>query len=218
MPATASPQVRAPLPNGTAGDFGSCPICYSAEIRLGSDGNRTRSVDPGPNGRYAIHPHHEWCPVLTGETPEVACLTCGAPVNEWSESPGVILTMPNAGPAGRDDHWLGNVEDPGYARNSAWASKREPAPDFDRVTVKPCGHEHEGRRAHEMLLAVRTARAARMNREAEATYAAYIAVTDAAEAAGHVELVLRWQDAVRTGSPEAVGLLAAIRVVGRAVA
>lgn len=216
MPTTTSPQVRQPIPNGPQ-TIGTCPTCGPADIQISSgEGwyNVTRSQDPGPDGRYEVHPHLDWCPVLTGETPEVACLDCGAPVTEWSESPGVILTMPNAGPHGRDDHWLGNVEDPGYVRNSSWASKREPAPDFDRVTVKPCRHEHEGRRAHEMLLAIRTVKAEQAKREAEALFAEHAAVTDAAEAAGHTELVLRWQGAVRSGSREAAGLLAAIRIVG----
>ncbi len=215
MPTTTSPQVRQPISNGPQ-NIGTCPLCGPADIHISSgDGwrNVTRSQDPGPDGRHEVHPHLDWCPVLTGETPEVACLDCGAPVMEWTESPGIVVTVPGAGPNLTDGHWLGAAdEEPD--RLAIWGSERKPAPDFDRVTVRPCGHDHRGSRAHEMLLAIRTVKAEQANREAEEMFARHAAVTDAAEAAGHIELVLRWQNAVRTGSREAVGLLAALRIVG----
>ncbi len=220
MPTTTSPQVRQPIPNGSH-HIGTCPVCGSADVTISVDRPLadviTCSQDPGPDGRHVIHPHQEWCPVLTGETPEVACLDCGAPVNEWDESRGVILTMPGAGPMGRDDHWLGNVDDPGYARNSAWASKCEPAPDFDRVTVKPCGHQHEGRRAHEMLLAIRTARAARANREADAEIAKHAELLAFVDGSEFSKVSDRYRTAVRSGSPEAPGILAVMRLMADAL-
>jgi hypothetical protein len=215
MPTTASPQVRQPIPNGPQA-LGTCPTCGPADIQISSgEGwqNVTRTQDPGPDGRYEIHPHHDWCPVLTGETPEVACLDCGAPVMEYDHSPGVIVTVPHAGPNGMDGHLLGAMDEIQDKPFGTFGTTRKPAPDFDRVTVRPCGHDHRGPQAHQMLLAIRTARAAQANREAEALFAEHAAVTDGAEAAGHGEVVQRWRQAVRSGSREASGLLAAIKVL-----
>lgn len=215
MPITTLPQVKDPLPEGATATPGTCPTCSCTELRIiEREHNATRSAEPMADGRYEIHPHFDWCPVLSGVTPEVACLECGAPVWDIGHSPGVVLTMPNAGPYGRDDHWVGSRDDPGYRQNGRWATNEKAAPDFDKVTVGPCGHVHEGPRAHEQMAVMSRFLQAQAEREATDEFARHEGLTAAVEAAGMGVLVERWRHAVRTGSVEAVGLLAAIRVVG----
>jgi hypothetical protein len=215
MPTTTSPQVREPIPSGPQ-DLGTCPTCGPADIQISSgDGwrNVTRSRDPGPDGRYEIHPHQEWCPVLTGETPEVACLDCGAPVFGWDESPGVIVTVPHAGPNGMDGHLLGAMDEVQDKPFGMFGTTRKPAPDFDRVTVQPCGHDHRGSRAHQMLLAIRTARAEQAHREAEAIFAEHAELLEFVDGSEFSKLADRYRTAVRAGSGEAFGLLTAMRTL-----
>lgn len=214
MPATTSTQVKAPLPAGhTTMTVGTCPTCHCTEWAVGSD-THTRSDEPGADGRYVMHPHHDWCPVWTGETPELACTACGAPVLEWDFSAGVQVTVPHAGPSGRDDYALGTVDEVG--RHMGFASKAEPCPEFDQLTVKPCGHELRGHEAHPIMDRLRELRLTWAQREADATLAQHAVLLPGACGAGHANLVELYRRAVYGRSKDAAGLLAAIRAVADA--
>lgn len=179
----------------------------------------TTADEPDGDGVWWMWPHHDWCPKWTGETPAVACPACGAPVLGYDFSPGVVLTVPQAVilPGGRvaDGHLVGTMDEVYEQPGASFHSKRESAPDFDKVTVSPCGHQLQGREGHEVLTALHTVAAEHAKVEAEAEIGRHADVLAAAEQAGHGNLAALYRAAVRRGSGEASGLLVAVKAVAR---
>lgn len=211
------PQTRDPLPAGvtvtTIG--GPCRTCGPADIVFSLDNSwtrlTTRSVDPGPDGRYVIQGHNDWCPVWSGKQPRVAAPCCGAPVRSFHVTYAYWIVVPGAGPNGSDGYHLstGDTE----ARWGALASKRERAPQFDKATLHPCGHTVEGDDVRRVATDVNAAVAADRATTAEAAIERHQDVLTAAEAAGYEALAERYRAAVRGGDKTAAGLLEALRTL-----
>lgn len=199
---------------------GRCRTCCDASpgISIGPPGMTpfTRSVEPDANGQYVIQFHAGWCPVFTGETPELPCPRCGAPIEGHHLARGVIYTVPGAGPDGDDGHIMveGGGETHGRIVPAEYVpTAREPWPDGDRLTVIPCRHTLLGDEAHEVLRKAAEIRAHLRAAEHEATIAASADLLTAAETAGHTGLAIAYRDAVRQDDATALGLLTAIRVL-----
>jgi hypothetical protein len=174
----------------------------------------TRSAEPDPDGQYHLQPHHDWCPVWTGETPELACPRCGAPVHSYDYSEGVSLEVPHAlfGVA----HLVGTAEevyahpDARYANTMA-APTLEPA--LSKTTVSPCGHVLKGSDALHVVTRAAELRAEKHRAEADQTIADAQQLLDAAEHAGQHALARAYREAVRGHAATAPGLLAALRLL-----
>lgn len=206
------PQTRDPLPEGVteAGFADPCATCRLTNYIIGGQGAppHTRSVEPAADGRYLIQPHHDWCPIWTGTTPSIGCPSCGAPVDGYDYTRGFWLVLPAAGPNGGPGHIEATEEN---ERRYGWA-QRKPAPELDQVTVTPCGDTLQGDDARQVMVQVAQVRADEARREADDLLARHAAMLGTAVERGQGALVAAYREAVHAGSPEAPGLLKAIRL------
>ncbi|MEU0078436.1 hypothetical protein ABZY58_11115 [Micromonospora tulbaghiae] len=196
-----------------------CRTCGRGELEFTGgrlDTPTTRSVRPGPDGLYQVQPHHRWCPVYTGQTPEVGCPRCGAPVEGIDYRPGYQARVPAVGPDGRirDDHVVGTL-DGLHAELPATlvTAQPRPAPQFDKAYLALCGHTVEGADAQRVFRQVRDVADRRRREQAEATIERHAGLLSSAEAAGYGQLVLRYRQAVHCRSADAPGILTALRTV-----
>lgn len=217
MPATIA-QTRDPLPDtaNTRMRVGRCRTCNSTRMEGGSRGVTTpwtRSVEPVHGDQYEMQSHERWCPVWTGETPEVACPYphCGAPVTELTYRPGYQVRVPWTPPFGNPGTLLGTIDEIGDHRTVG--SETTPAPQFDKVDLQPCGHTVEGSDAQQVRRQFQQAEGKRWHREVEAEVARHADVLAAADTAGHGALVEQYRKAVLAGSADKSGLLAALRTL-----
>ncbi len=216
MPATIAHTRDAP-PDGANPSMhvGCCHVCNRTRIegssRHGIITPWTRSVEPVADGRYEMHPHERWCPVWTGETPEVACQHCGAPVTDLTYRFGYQVRVPWTPPFGNPGTLVGTLDE--IDAHESAGGETTAAPQFDKADLTPCGHTVEGSQAHQMRDLFEQARAEHHRRKAEAEIASNGVVLAAAETAGHSTLVDQYQRAVLDGSADKVGLLAALRTL-----
>ncbi|MFI2663372.1 hypothetical protein [Micromonospora carbonacea] len=218
MPATIA-HTREPLPDGanTRMRVGRCRTCNRTSIegssRHGIITPRTRSVEPDADGRYEMQPHELWCPVWTGETPEVACPHphCGAPVVGLTYRPGYQVRVPWTSPFGNPGTLVGTLDE--IDASEAVGGETTADPRFDKADLVPCGHTVEGSQAQQVRDLFEQVRDARHRREAEAEIARHAVVLAAADAAGHAVLVEQYRQAVLNGSTDKAGLLAALRTL-----
>ncbi|MEU8023797.1 hypothetical protein AB0B88_16430 [Micromonospora haikouensis] len=215
MPGPAA-QTRDPLPDGAPTEcaIGVCPVCGSHDVIVTPADALpiTRSVEPGPDGRHVVHFHHDWCPVFTRETPAVACPICEAPVHTYTYRNGFMVTLPGAGPAGGPGTLVGTMADINPAR-LVYGHQINPAPQYDKADVEPCGHTLEGEHAQQVDAKMREHAAADRERKTRATISEHADILDAAQRAGHEKVAQQYRRAVRTGSADASGLLAALRTL-----
>ena len=203
----------------TSYQIGTCTTCRCTDLSSSHDGlsPHTKATEPDSDGVWWLWPHHDWCPTWTGEQPEVACPQCGAPVLAYDFSPGVVLTVPQAVvlPGGHvtDGHLLGSMDEVFDHPGAASYSKREAAPDFDKVMVSPCGHQLQGGEGRAVLTAVGKVAAAQAEAEADVEIARHAGLLTAVEAAGHGRLADAYRAAVRRRPGEVSGLLAAMKAL-----
>ncbi len=210
---------RDPLPGPATCVIGeTCPTCNRTEIASNStDGweqPMTRSVEPDNEGRYSMQPHEPWCPVGTEQEPaRVPCPQCGTQMTEIEFRPGREVQVEEIGPNGElVKGWL----DIDAADRHPFASpftKSRRAQWLDSAVVGPCRHflrDNAARQAYTVFLEAKQEIA---NEEAVATLAQHADLIEAARAHGGSAVVDAYATALRSGSREASGLLAAIRAL-----
>ncbi len=186
----------------------SCRTCGAGGIdseMIRSWRQVTRSEEPDEVGQYLIQPHHRWCPVWTGETAELPCPVCGAPVEGYDFENGYSLEVPDALAPGGVGHLVGSGDEVfGHPAARYVGATPKPAPSFSKMLVEPCGHELRGDVAYGVVTRAAEIRANRRRAEA---------LLQAATQAGHSQLVEAYRRAVRSRSRDASGLLAALRLL-----
>lgn len=199
----------------------TCTVCRQQTITLTGRPDRipeTRSVDPDPDtGRYLVQPHERWCPVWTGQAPELPCPECGAPVHDYEYAPGYSLAVPDAlfGVA----HLVGTAEEI-FGNPAARAVPFNTAtlePSLSTTSVSPCGHILKGAAALKVVTRGAELRAAAARAEADKVIADAQGLLSAAEAAGQPRLADAYRQAVRTRAATAPGLLAALNLLDTTV-
>lgn len=211
---TAPTQTRDPLPDGvTSATIGTCPTCGPQTIVFNDcdEPRITRSTQPGPDGQYVAHGHAEWCPIwCTSEPVTHPAPCCGARIDGFTDRQhGVWLVLPGVMP---------DTENPVLEADAApWqlaaATRRIPAPEFDRLTLIPCGHRLEGDKVHEAIAQLRQRVADIDHERAERALAEHADLLTRAEQAGYGALVDQYRAAVHASADTAAGLLAAIRTI-----
>ncbi|MEV5819384.1 hypothetical protein AB0L22_09425 [Micromonospora haikouensis] len=221
MPATIA-QTRQPLPAdaNTRMRVGRCRTCNNRRVEGGSRGVTTpwtRSVEPVHGDQYEVQYHELWCPVWTGETPQVACPHphCGAPVTEVTYRPGYQVRVPWTSPYGNPGTLVGTLDEIDVGAET-FGSETIPDPQFDKADLAPCGHTVEGTQAQQVRGQFQQVLEGRRRRDAEAEIARHADVLAAAETAGHSVLVEQYRQAVIMGSTDRSGLLAALRTLAGA--
>lgn len=215
---------REPFPDGPVVSLrinAACDNCnYSGDVAWGPTGAQTpftRSTEPEPDGSWAVVWHERWCPVWTGETPAVACPRCGAPVETLETHPGYVLAVPGVAAGGREitQHVEWSPEAQARWGGYGAGAKMERAAVFDRAAVTPCGHTFQDVEARAVITLVNAERQRVHDAEVAEVLASHAAVLDGVRAlpGPGPTLVARYEVAVRTGSRDACGLLAAILVL-----
>jgi hypothetical protein len=208
---------RDPLPaDVTTATVGpACGTCHSDTYLTDSTmPPLTRSTEPNPaDGLYVVQLHQSCCPVWTGETPDLPCPTCGAPVESHEFTPGYSLAVPH--PVFGTAHIVGTAQEVFDHPDAVFVpmAEAEPVPSMDRATVSPCGHVLQGEAAHRFMSRAAELRAVKRRAEAEALIAAAQPLLDSAEAAGQQPLARAYREAVRARSTTAPGLLVALQTL-----
>lgn len=141
----------------------------------------------------------------------VNCPFCNAPTNGYDLEAGVQVTIPGAGPNGGPGTLLGAGDE---VTGVPWGlGEVKAAPDFNRLTLQPCGHVFRGFQSGAILEKVHQVADERHDAKAEATLDRHADLLGAAEAAGHGAVAEKYRQAVRAGSGEQQGLLTALKAL-----
>lgn len=172
----------------------------------------TRTVEPDGSGRYTIQPHQGWCPVWTGDLPDLPCPRCGAPVETIKHERGYSLAIPDARAPRGVGHLVGTADEV-FGHPASVFTQPEPEPSLDQATVGPCGHTFQGAAAHHIIDLGDELRRAHLRDEADVILTGMARLLGAAERAGHGALVEAYRTAVRGRTRDVSGLLAALRIL-----
>ncbi len=147
---------------------------------------------------------------MTDEYAEPACPVCGNTVNAYDYRPGYRLEINS--PYGRD-MLFGTGDEIYEDRRSRMAdvlAMPKPHAPSTQVDLQPCGHALKGDEASRFLTAAAQFALAEKRKAAQRVLDADRALLDAAEDAGHHELVGRYRAAVHADNNEAAGLRVAL--------
>lgn len=145
----------------------------------------------------------------TAEGLGVDCPACNSAASGYELDAGVQITVPGGGPGGGPGTLLGAGDEVRWGSGEVKA-----APDFNRVTLHPCGHTFRGfEGGNDLLQRIRQVVDERNAAAAAATLAQHGELLRVAEAIGHGAVVEKYRQAVRARSRTEQGLLVTLRVL-----